>query len=431
MELIKKTITCQYCKNVYSNPIFLPCFNTICENHIDELVKDKKTNLIKCFFCNQEHEKPDEGFKTNQMAKDVINSNSYLTEEEKEAKIELEIVKNQLDRFVDEYAKIETQTDAYISDYFSRIRAKIETQRSYLKLKIDKLADKLVNESNQVEIKHKQVISEIRDANNNQFDKDGIRKLKKELANHLKLPELNLELLDELRIQINEHVLGLKEKLDEFEKVKQKTNDCIFESDEENFVFGEISFSQDYKLISCSADSTIKVWDLVKGQCKRTLYGHKLFVYAVQMLKSGLLASCSLDRTIKIWDVKSETCVRTFADSSFISCIKQTSDDVLMSGSFEGYIKLWDLESGVCKRTIKAHLSLLTALELLENGQVASCSYDRTVKIWDLESGVCLKMFEGHTHFINCLKALPNNQLASGSADKTIKIWDLESGNYY
>ena len=114
----------------------------------------------------------------------------------------------------------------------------------------------------------------------------------------------------------------------------------------------------------------------------------------------------------------------------YLNFIKQTSDDVLMSGSFEGYIKLWDLESGACKRTIKAHLSLLTALEVLENGQVASCSYDRTVKVWDLESGVCSKMFEGHAHFINCLRALPNNQLASGSADKTIKIWDLESGNY-
>lgn len=322
MDLIKKTITCQYCKNVFSKPVFLPCFNTICESHIDELISDQKTHLIRCFFCNQEHEKPDDGFKTNQMARDVISSNSYLTDEEKQAKIELDIVNNQLERFVDDFSKIEAHTDAYISDYFGRIRAKIETQRAHLRLKVDKLADRLADESSQVELKHKRVVSEIRDANNNPLDRDAIRKLRKELANHLKRPELDLELLDELRVEINEHVLGLKEKLDEFEKVKQKTNDCVFESDEENFVFGEISFSQDYKLVSCSADSTIKVWDLARGQCKRTLYGHKLFVYAVHMLRSGLLASCSLDRTIKIWDVKREACVRTIADSSFISCIK-------------------------------------------------------------------------------------------------------------
>ena len=65
------------------------------------------------------------------------------------------------------------------------------------------------------------------------------------------------------------------------------------------------------ELISCSDDSTIKMWDLGKSKCVRTLTGHTKLVRAIKMSPSGALVSGSEDGTIKTWDLETGQCVNT------------------------------------------------------------------------------------------------------------------------
>lgn len=60
-------------------------------------------------------------------------------------------------------------------------------------------------------------------------------------------------------------------------------------------------------LVSCSADLTIKVWDLQNDyKCVKTLYGHDHSVSSVAFLPSGdIIISASRDKTIKFWEVAS------------------------------------------------------------------------------------------------------------------------------
>lgn len=60
-------------------------------------------------------------------------------------------------------------------------------------------------------------------------------------------------------------------------------------------------------LVSCSADLTIKVWDVNSDyKCIKTLHGHDHSVSSVAYLPSGdIIVSSSRDRTIKIWDASS------------------------------------------------------------------------------------------------------------------------------
>ena len=57
------------------------------------------------------------------------------------------------------------------------------------------------------------------------------------------------------------------------------------------------------KLLSSSADKTIKIWILSKNSytCEITLEGHYKWVFNVIQLNNNNIASCSLDNTIKIW----------------------------------------------------------------------------------------------------------------------------------
>lgn len=64
---------------------------------------------------------------------------------------------------------------------------------------------------------------------------------------------------------------------------------------EHSVSYGEFSLEGD-KIISCSRDKTIKLWEFNSGYCKKTLEGHDDWVRYVKYSKNGKkFASCSND----------------------------------------------------------------------------------------------------------------------------------------
>ena len=80
-----------------------------------------------------------------------------------------------------------------------------------------------------------------------------------------------------------------------------------------------VSQLKDERLVSCSADHTIKIWDQDTGDCSLTLNGHTKRVCSVNQLKDGRIVSCSLDNTIKIWGCSFESYLNTRLPESIIS----------------------------------------------------------------------------------------------------------------
>jgi WD40 repeat protein len=72
-----------------------------------------------------------------------------------------------------------------------------------------------------------------------------------------------------------------------------------------NDAVNAVTISPDGKfLISGSADRTIKIWHLVRGELRQTLQGHSDGVTSVALSLDGrTLVSGSSDKTIKIWRV--------------------------------------------------------------------------------------------------------------------------------
>jgi hypothetical protein len=59
----------------------------------------------------------------------------------------------------------------------------------------------------------------------------------------------------------------------------------------------------DGRIVSGSADNTLKVWDLLIFQCLATLRGHTGSVYTCCQLADGRILSGSHDNTLKVWSV--------------------------------------------------------------------------------------------------------------------------------
>lgn len=117
-------------------------------------------------------------------------------------------------------------------------------------------------------------------------------------------------------------------------------------------------------LASASNDMSIKLWDMKTGKCKRTFteypcehkLSHSGTVTSLEQRNPNELISCSADGTIKFWNLLNRKHIRTLVGhTDSIFGIKVNDLDQLVSCSRDRTIKFWDLITGQCTHTIHAH----------------------------------------------------------------------------
>lgn len=70
------------------------------------------------------------------------------------------------------------------------------------------------------------------------------------------------------------------------------------------------------RLVSCSHDQTIRIWDYVNGKCLYVLEGHKSPVVGIQLIQNGrVLVSCGVDGTVITWNPSTGKRLQEFSDS--------------------------------------------------------------------------------------------------------------------
>jgi len=100
-------------------------------------------------------------------------------------------------------------------------------------------------------------------------------------------------------------------------------------------------------IVSASTDKTIKIWDLISGQERRTLQGHTKDVCAVDITADGkYIVSASWDKTIKVWDLQSGKEITTFTgEASFYCCAIAPDGRTIVAGDYSGKLHFLSLEN--------------------------------------------------------------------------------------
>ncbi len=188
------------------------------------------------------------------------------------------------------------------------------------------------------------------------------------------------------------------------------------------------------RVVSGSADNTLKVWDLDSGQLLHTLNEHSARVWAVTITPDGeKIISSSSDNTLKIWDLASGQLLHTLiGHSHWVKVVTVTPDgERVVSGSRDGTLKVWDLANGQLLHTLRGHSDYVWAATVTPDGErVVSCSWDNTLKVWHLASGQLLHTLRAYSrNFVNAVTITPDGErVVSGGGFGTLNIWDLASG---
>ena len=66
------------------------------------------------------------------------------------------------------------------------------------------------------------------------------------------------------------------------------------------------------RVVSGSRDATLRVWDIVDGECLHVLIGHVAAVRCVQY-DGRLVVSGAYDYMVKVWNPEREECIHTLA----------------------------------------------------------------------------------------------------------------------
>ena len=159
------------------------------------------------------------------------------------------------------------------------------------------------------------------------------------------------------------------------------------------------------KAASASYDRTVRIWDIVAGQCLFVLRGHTDKGWLLQLHESSSMSLLLI--LLQVYNV-----------------IIDAGRDQVYSGSMDRTVRVWDLSSGVCKHTLSRHGSLVGVLSASPSFLVSGAA-EGLVCVWDPQSGDLVKTFE-HKYAITAIQH-DDTKIISGS-DGLVRVLDITNG---
>lgn len=197
------------------------------------------------------------------------------------------------------------------------------------------------------------------------------------------------------------------------------------------------SESQPQYMVSCSADSTIRLWSLDTWTNLVVYRSHNMPVWDVRFCPQGhYFVSCSADRTARLWSTPQIAPLRIFAghDSDVETVAWHPNNAYIFTGAGNGdrTVRMWELQRGQPVRIFTGHTGHVTALACAPNGQVVASADDRgEIILWDLATGRLAKRMRGHARggIWSLDWSVESTVLVSAGADGTVRTWDVQTSN--
>ena len=184
-------------------------------------------------------------------------------------------------------------------------------------------------------------------------------------------------------------------------------------------------------LLSSSADSTIRLWNLDMRQQLVVYKGHIGPVWSIKWGPFGhYFVSGGHDKTARIWATDKIRHVRILPghDSDVDVVAWHPNSAYVFTASNDKTVRMWAMTNGQPVRMFTGHTTCVTALCCSPNGKfLASGDEGGSIILWDLGPGRMLKRMRGHGKggIWSLSFSAESTVLSSGGADGTVRIWDV------
>ncbi|KAK8808496.1 hypothetical protein WA158_008397 [Blastocystis sp. Blastoise] len=198
-----------------------------------------------------------------------------------------------------------------------------------------------------------------------------------------------------------------------------KTGDCVqtIESNE-----GSIFTLNVYRNMLCSGGSgnVIQIWNK-KYQMAGKISGHSDWINDILVWDDDRIITCSDDKTIKVWDLKKSKCIGTLiGHTSFVKKLVKYHNR-LLSCSFDTTILVWDVDSLAQVNILRGHSDFIYTMSVYGD-RVVSADASGTIFFWSKDLTHKEIVLQVHTMdvFTTCMY---KDRLITGSRDRSIVIW--------
>nr|CAH8830453.1 unnamed protein product [Trichobilharzia regenti] len=149
-------------------------------------------------------------------------------------------------------------------------------------------------------------------------------------------------------------------------------------------------------LASCSDDMTLKVWDMHHDRCVHDLRGHTKEIYTIKWSPTGpgtafanaplSLASASFDSTVRLWDVETGQCRRILSRHTepVYSVAFSPDGRLLATGSFDQCVHIWNVDSGNLINSYQGTGGIFEVCWNSRGDKVGASASDGSVVVLDL-----------------------------------------------
>ncbi|XP_037701211.1 apoptotic protease-activating factor 1 isoform X3 [Choloepus didactylus] len=146
-------------------------------------------------------------------------------------------------------------------------------------------------------------------------------------------------------------------------------------------------------LATGSSDYFLKLWDLNKKECRNTMFGHTNSVNHCRFSPDdNLLASCSADGTLKLFDIHTSGLlaeIYTGHHSTVQYCDFSPHNHLAVVALSQYCVELWNIDSHLKVADCRGHLSWVHCVMFSPDGSsFLTSSDDQTIRLWETKK-VC------------------------------------------
>uniref|UniRef100_A0A8C6G2J3 Apoptotic protease-activating factor 1 n=1 Tax=Moschus moschiferus TaxID=68415 RepID=A0A8C6G2J3_MOSMO len=197
-------------------------------------------------------------------------------------------------------------------------------------------------------------------------------------------------------------------------------------------------------LATGSNDCFLKLWDLNQEECRNTMFGHTNSVSHCRFSPDDeVLASCSADGTLKLWDVKSANERKSINVKQFflnseepqedleviVKCCSWSADGAKIMVAAKNKVFLFDIHtSGLLAEIHMGHHSTVQYCDFSPHNHLAVVALSQyCVELWSVDSGLKVADCRGHLSWVHCVMFSPDgSSFLTSSDDQTIRLWETK-----